>query len=215
MSWWKRSVAAASALALLSGCATGGEQTGKPLRQSKRVSPAPVEAPTLPPGTFDQAKERSELAAAQAARQAGDASKARQLAEEATNHWPGDAAAWDELKTDCQATGDTECADYAAFFRAKIDYVKPLPAKAAQLGFQSLAEEPAGPKSEGFTYDERTVETARRLWAFYHLQDTARASLDKPVDEETFSEKYPYAPALLVIGIGAGVLTGIKSLADR
>lgn len=216
MHWVKTPVIVVTITAILTGCA----QTPPPPQQAKaptpgkRVSPAAVEAPTLPAGSFDQAKEHAELAAAQVARMAGRTAEARAAAEAATEHWPGDVAAWAELETDCRAAGDTACAQYAAFFDAKVEFVANLPPHAAVLGFQNIAEEPVGTKVSGMTYDQKTVDTARRLWAFYNVQDPMAGRRDEPM-AETFSDKYPYGPALLAAGIGAAVLTGVKAAASK
>ncbi len=215
-SCWKTFFAATAALALLAGCSESATQQAKAPTSSKHSSPAPVEPPTLPAGSFDQAKAQAELTTAQAAREAGNAAEARRQAEAAVDHWPGDPAAWAELQTDCQSLADVECSRYAAFFQAKIEFLKGLPARAGVLGFQNIAEEPTGTKAGAYTYDERTIVTARRLWAFYHQQDPMAAKRDQPMDEEpSFAEEYPYAPAVLVIGAGAGLLTAAKSLANK
>ncbi len=210
-------VTMATVLALLAGCSgTAEQQQAKATPRPKHVSPAPVPPPTLPPGSFDEAKAKSELAAARDAREAGKAADARHLAEAAIEHWPGDPAAWAELQSDCQSLGDVQCRRYADFFRAKVEFVKTLPARAGVLGFQNIAEAPTGTKSGDYTYDDKTTATARRLWAFYHQEDPMTATRNKPMNEEpSFAEKYPYAPALLVGGIGAGLLTAAKSVANK
>ncbi len=216
MNGWKKSLVLTCVVALLAGCAEAPQQQAKAPSAHRHVSPEPVEPPTLPPGSFDHAAAAGELAAAGAARQAGNPALARQAAEAAVDHWPADRAAWQELQTDCQALGDASCVQYAAFFGAKIEFVATLPAKAAVLGFQSMVETVEDEEDEGGNprYDPRTVDMARRLWAFYHVEDIAASTPQQPT-EPSFSEKYPYAPMLLVGGIVGGLLTGIKTLANK
>jgi hypothetical protein len=202
-----------TAAALLAGCA---ETPPPAVAQSKHrhVSPAPVEPPAFPPDSFDQARSGGDLAAAIAARQAGDPAAARARAEAALEAWPVELAAWEELETDCRLLADRSCEQYAAFFHAKIAFTAELPVRVATLGFQTIAENPVGTKTEAMVYDDSTIAMARRLWAFSARRDPSRMHSDSPV-EESFSEKYPYAPALLVIGVGAGLLSGIKALANQ
>jgi type II secretory pathway pseudopilin PulG len=207
-------MAAATSLALLVGCGGGSQPPLAAAPSARHVSPAAVEPPVLPAGSFDQAKERAELAAAQAARQAGDGAQARAQAEAAVAHWPSDLAAWDELQADCQALKDESCRQHAAFFRAKVEFVSGLAPRVAVLGFQTIAEEPPGTRVGGFTYDQATIDTARRLWAFYHSIDPLNAQRQE-AEGETFTERYPYGPTALAIGIVAGVLTLAKELANK
>ena len=106
-----------------------------------------------------------------------------------------------ELQTDCQALNDDPCRHYAAFFRAKIDFVSTLPARAAVLGFQTIAEEPVGRTTgTAITYDQKTVDMARRLWAFYNANDPLKGRRDAP-DGPSFYDEYPmprrWSPAAL------------------
>jgi hypothetical protein len=209
-----RTVAAISVLVLLAGC-VGPQEEARAPREHRHASPAPVEAPTLPPGSFDRAKAAAELTQARAARDEGDPAAARRAAEAAVDHWPGNPAAWVELQTDCQVLNDTTCENQAAFFRAKVEFVSTLPARAAQLGFQNIAEEEPGTVVGNITLDQASLDKARRLWAFYATQDPMTAKLEVPPDEETFMQRNPYVPMLLVAGVVGGVLTGVKSLANR
>jgi hypothetical protein len=210
MGWGKAVVVTAVVAALLAG----GGQPAWAQQAGRRPSPAPVAPPSVPPGTFDQAKEQSELAAAQAARAAGNAGQARPLAEAAIGHWPGDAGAWGELAADCQALKDDTCRQRAAFFQAKVDYVNSLPARVAVLGFQNLAEEPVGTSTTGIVYDQQVIDTARLLWAFYNTRDAMLAQREAP-PEPSFADEYPLVPMTLVVGVVAGLLTGAKSLANK
>jgi hypothetical protein len=201
-------------LALLAACADNPPPQTAAAQRGRHESPAPVEAPTLPPGSFDQAQAQAELADARAARQAGNAAEARRLATAATEHWPADTAAWEELQTDCAALKDDAGRQRAAFFLAKVDLVKDMPAHAAVLAFQNMAEEPVGSKVSGVTYDQPMVDTAHRLWAFYHTQDQLVALRTTP-REETLSEKYPYLPMGIATAVVAGLLTEAKTLANK
>jgi len=147
------------------------------------VSPPPVQIAKMPPGTFDQAREQSELAAAVSARASGDLAKARAGAESAVASWPGDAAAWKELQADCEGAKDPACALYAEFFGAKVEFVDTLPPRAAVLGFATLADSKVGTHSGNYTYDQRTLDTALRLASFYNDQDELAAvrPVPKPV----------------------------------
>jgi type II secretory pathway pseudopilin PulG len=163
---------AAAALAL-AGCERTTEIKAAGVHTS-HVSPPSVAVPRLPPGSFDRDKAHDEIAAAAAARQAGDTAHARALAEAAVAHWPADLAAWDELAADCTALKDDLCQRYAAFFRAKVDFVDALPPRIAVLGFASLADNIVGTHSGDYVYDRRTLDTALRLASFYDEQDQLR-----------------------------------------
>lgn len=140
----------------------------------EHISPPTLVVQDMPPGTFDRDKETAEVAAAKAARAAGDYAGARRSAETAIGHWPADPAAWTELAADCFAASDAACQNYAAFFRAKIDFTNTLPPRAGVLGFANIAESPVGTMSGNYRYDQRTIDTARRLEAFYDEQDPLR-----------------------------------------
>lgn len=202
-----------SALILVSACAD--DPAPKPIASLNRhASPTAVPAPVLPEGTFDQERARQSLAAAQAARQAGQLPEARHQAELAIEAWPADPAAWQLLVDICQAGGDLTCRRQADFFRAKVEYANTLPTRAAVLGFQTIVEEPEGTTGSGITYDRKSHEAATRLWAFYDAQDALKSRRGMPPsDGATFAERHPYAPAILVIGVVAGVLTEANALA--
>jgi len=166
-------VAIVATVLAVSGCTRTAEVKPSALHAT-HVSPPPVVVPRLPPGSFDRAKAQEELAAARAARLAGDAGRARAAAEAAVAHWPADLAAWDELAADCAALKDDLCQRYGAFFRAKVDFVATLPPRIAVLGFASLADNPVGTQSGNYIYDRRTLDTALRLASFYDEQDQLR-----------------------------------------
>jgi hypothetical protein len=211
--WKERGVAALSAVAMLSACA----DTPPPVAAASRhVSPAAVPAPVLPGGSFDRDHAKESLSAALAARQAGQLPEARRLAEAAVEAWPADLDAWAALADICQASGDQSCRRQADFFKAKVEYANTLPARAAVLGFQTIAEEPVGTTGSAITYDRKSLDTATRIWAFYDAQDTHRDGREMPAaTEPPFSEEYPYLPAILVGGVIAGVLTEAKSLSGK
>ena len=214
MSWWKRSVTIATAVALLAACADASEKKVAKTSSPKHVSPAPVPVPLMPAGTFDHAKEANELAAARTARASGDNLRAHGMAEAAVNHWPGDIAAWAELQAANQALGDDPGQRYADFFHNKIEYVNPLPARVAVLGFQNIAEQPPGTTAGGYVFDQRTIAMARRLEAFYNSLDPVVAQRNAPA-EPSFGDKYPYLDELGVGAVVAGVLTVAKSAANK
>jgi hypothetical protein len=210
----RTNLALATVLALLAGCAETPIKTAQVPTQHRHVSPAAVAAPELPGDSFDQARGRSQLAVAEAARLAGHPAEARQSAEASIDSWPSDSAAWTELETECRTLKDEPCQNRAGFFLAKIDYLKDLPARAAVLGFQTIAEEPLGTKSGDVVYDQKTIDLARRLWSFYDTQDPMKAMRDQS-EEDSFADRNPYAPALLTAGVVAGALTAVKSLAGK
>ncbi len=158
-----------AALGLTTACA--GQATMKKTAQHSRVSPTPELIPETAPGIFDRAAEQAELAAALAARTSGDAARAKTLAESAIGRWPGDPAAWQELAADCTALKDTQCGLYAGFFGDKVAFVNRMPPRVAVLGFQNVAEQPAGTSTGSYKHDQLTIDTARRLQAFYNFRD--------------------------------------------
>ncbi len=173
---WSGRWAVVLAVALaVAGCTRTAEIKSKlQVSPSNHVSPPPVAVPRLAAGSFDRARAESELAAAAAARQAGDVPRARSEAEAATAHWPAELAAWDELAADCTLLKDDPCQRYAAFFRAKVEFVDTLPPRIAVLGFASLADNAVGTRSGNYVYDRRTLDTALRLASFYDEQDNLR-----------------------------------------
>ena len=213
MNWFKRAVALTTALAFMAACADSPDETKKPRRVSKRQSPMAVPAPVMPAGTFDRAKEQAELSAAKSARAAGDAARARALAETAIAHWPGDQAAWDEYKADSLALNDDASVHYATFFHDKIDYVNPLPPRVAVLGFQNIAEEEVGTSDAGYTYDQRSIDMGRRLWAFYNTVDPIAPQREAQA-EDSIVDASPLLDMTVFGLITAGALTMIKSAAN-
>jgi protein involved in temperature-dependent protein secretion len=199
--------------AMLSGCADQPVTVAR-AHHRNHVSPPPVAPPTLPDDSFDQAKAEAALATAVAARRQGDLSAARAASEAALQAWPVSINAWEELYQLCGAEGDAACRRYAMFFHAKLLVLAGLPMRAASLGFETIAESPEGTHVENNVYDRQTLAMASRLWVFCSQQDPAHSKAGEPM-QESFDDAYPYAPALLVIGVGAGLLTGIKSLANK
>jgi hypothetical protein len=163
----------------------------------------------LPEGSFDKAKAEAALAAAREASSAGRKQDASKQAEAAVAAWPGDPAAWAEWAAACQAADDQSCRQMADFFRAKVDFANTIPTRAAVLGFQTLSEEPPG-RGES----PAKAEMAKRLWAFYDVQDRGK-DLRKIPEEPSFGEEYPYAAMLMVGGTVAGILTLAKTLANK
>ncbi len=211
--WKARWVVGLGALAMLSACADAPPEKLTSI-QGRHVSPAAVPAPVLPEGSFDRERARASLAAATAARQAGQLPEARHLAEAAVDAWPADLDSWQALADICQAAGDQTCRHQADFFRAKVDYANTLPTRVAVLGFQTIAEEPVGTAGSAFTYDRKSLETATRLWAFYNVQDN-RGNQPAAPTEPSFTDKYPYASAVLAVGVVAGLLTAANSFASK
>ncbi|MDR3440715.1 hypothetical protein [Telmatospirillum sp.] len=201
-------MAVVGALALLAGCADA--PPAKVAQTAGRhVSPPAVPAPQLPDDSFDRTRAAAALGAARDAERDGQTADARSKALEAIAAWPGDPAAWQELAALCQAASDKTCQNRAEFFRAKVEFANALPIRAAVLGFQTIAEEPQGGRP-----DPVKTEAARRLWAFYNVQDTRKDQRDAP-QEPSFAEEYPYGSMLIAGGVIAGVLTGAKTLANK
>ena len=198
---------------LLAGCADQQVTVAKAHHRT-HVSPPAVEPPAWPADSFDQAKADAALNAARQARLQGDPAAARLAAETALAAWPVTIDAWEELILDCRALADSQCQQYATFFHAKLLELSGLPMRAAALGFETMAENPEGTKIDNTIYDRRTLDMAERLWVFCHQKDPVRDKGGEPT-QESFDEAYPYAPALAVIGVGAGLLSGIKAVANK
>ncbi len=211
--WKGRWVAGLGVVAMLSACADAPPPKVA-AASGRHVSPASVPAPVLPEGSFDRDRAKQALTAALAARQAGQLPEARRLAEAAVDAWPADLDAWAALADICQAADDQNCRRQADFFKAKVDYANTLPARSAVLGFQTIAEEPVGTAGSAITYDRKSLDTASRLWAFYNVQDLRQDGRQVPPGP-SFSEEYPYLPAILVVGVIAGVLTTANSMAGK
>jgi type II secretory pathway pseudopilin PulG len=209
----KSAILILAAALLMAGCAEQQVTVAK-AHHRNHVSPPAVEPPEWPADSFDQAKAEAALAAARQAREQGDAAAARLSAEAALASWPVTIEAWEELRLDCQAQGDSECQHYANFFHAKLLMLSGLPMRAASLGFETIAENPEGTKVENTVYDRRTLDMAERLWVFCHQKDPVRPKNGEPM-QESFDDAYPYVPALVVIGVGAGLLSGIKAIANK
>ena len=198
---------------MLSACADTSPAKVTDDGSRRHASPPSVPAPVLPAGSFDRDRAKTALSGAAAARQASQMVEARQQAEAAVDSWPADPAAWQLLAAICQTQGDQQCHREADFFQAKVDYANTLPARAAVLGFQTIAEQPAGSAGTGLTYDQKSLDAARRLWAFYDTQDSRKSDREAPT-EMSFLEEYPYGSAALAVGIIAGALTAVKSLTN-
>lgn len=181
----------------LGACASNEDSVQNAENTSRRVSPAPIPAATVPPGAFNQAEGEALLAQSYSALQAGRFASAKSLAQHSLTVWPGDARTWDMLLKSCQGLADEDCARRALFFRDKVLFVEPLSARTAMLGFQSLAA-----SDESSRLDRQTLDMARRLEAFYNLQDPDIAQRDRQ-NPEPFLDRHPYAPMVAVIGVGA------------
>jgi hypothetical protein len=199
------------AVMLLSGCANEQVSVAR-VHHRNRVSPAAVSPPDYPADAFDQAKAAELLLASQRAREQGDLAGARQTLESALALWPVATEGWEALMEICKAQQDSGCQAYARFFHAKLLMLSGLPMRAASMGFETVAENPEGTKVDSLVYDRRLLAMAERLWVFCSKEDPSHAKAAEPT-EPSFYESYPYAPALLVIGIGAGILTGINAVA--
>jgi hypothetical protein len=163
------------AVAALAGCSRDHESKGSLFPPTaNHVSPPPVTVPQMPKGTFDEAAGHGERQAATSSRLAGNPAEARAHAEKAALFWPADLSAWDELAADCGLLKDLACQRYAAFFRAKVEFVATLPPRVAVLGFASLNAAGVVVKVGDYTYDQRTLDTALRLASFYDEQDQLR-----------------------------------------
>ena len=203
-------ISAVTAVALLSGCNDTVEVAK--VHHRNHFSPPQVPPPLWPADVFDEAKAKDQFVAAFEARDRGDWTKARAAAEAGLALWPVDIDGWEVLMAACDEQADVACQKYASFFHAKLLALNGLPMRAATLGFQNVAENQVGQHTDNFTYDKKTLDMATRLWVFCSQHDTIRHPTDEPM-EQTFDQTYPYVPVLLVIGVGAGVLTAIKSVA--
>ena len=198
-------------LVLLAACAETPAPKAVAHSTSQRSSPEAVPAPPPPPGGFDQAQAAALVSTARDRRQAGHPAEARQAATRAAELWPADTAAWSELTAACE---DSRCSQFAAFFAAKLEFLQGLPPHAAALGFQNIAEEDEGTKAGDFTYDRTALDMARRLWTFY-AQAADTEGQTTLAHEKTWGAEHPVISILGIGGTVAGVLTGIKSAANK
>lgn len=208
---WNRMVAALCALALVAGCTNAAPPKDRQTAH-RHVSPPSMPAPEPPAEGFDRARADAELAAARAADAADRAADARQKAEAAVRSWPGNVEAWEMLSVACGKAKDPACASRAAFFHDKVVFANALPARTAALGFQTVTEDAeagATPRR-----DPERAAAARRLWAFYSVEDSRRNDRQIPTDP-SFAEEYPFGTMLLAGGLVGGVLTVAKSMASK
>lgn len=207
----KSLVAAVTATALLTACSNDQVQVAK-VHHRNHFSPTEMDAPDWPADAFDETRAKAQFALAKSAADRGDWANARQAAEAGLTLWPVDIEGWETLMVACDSQGDEDCSHYATFFHAKLLTLNGLPMRVATLSFQTVADNEVGAKVDNFRYDRKTLEMATRLWAFCGQRDAIRDRNAEPT-EASFDEAYPYVPMLIVIGVGAGVLTGIKSVA--
>jgi hypothetical protein len=200
------------AASLLSACAD--RQPVTVAHHRKHVSPPAVEPPSFPAGSFNEKDAAVALGAGAESLKKGNLAAARKSTEDALALWPVATEGWGQLSDICNQQNDVDCKHYADFYLAKLVLLEGLPMRTAALGFETVAGNQVGTKADNFVYDQRTLDMANRLWAFCSSDDPANSKAPEPT-EATFNEAYPYAPALLVIGIGAGLLAGIKSVATK
>ena len=205
-------VACLLASALLAGCADNKVPVAE-AHHRKHVSPMQVEPPSWPADSFDETRAKTAFDQASAAQAKGDLASARQADEQSLSLWPVSREAWDLLSALCTAQGDADCQRYAGFYRAKLDMIDGLPMHAATLGFQTVSEAPIGSRIDSQVYDQRMHDMAVRLWVFCSQHDAVRNRNAEPV-EESLDQTYPYIPAIAIIGAVAGILSGIKALAN-
>ena len=204
-------VTAVTVMALLTACGNDPVQVAK-VHHRTHFSPTQQDAPDWPADAFNEDKAKLQFAAAKSAADKGDWANARQSAEAGLALWPVDLEGWETLIGACEAQGDDACFHYATFFHAKLLTLNGLPMRVATLSFQTVADNEVGAKVDNFRYDEKTLEMATRLWAFCGQRDSIHDRGDEPT-QASFDEAYPYVPMLIVIGVGAGILTEIKSVA--
>jgi hypothetical protein len=204
-------VSAVMAVALLAGCGNDQVEVAK-VHHRTHFSPPYVPPPLWPSDVFDEAKAKAQFDLARAARDKGEWTEARAAAEAGLALWPVEIEGWETLMAACDAQEDVACQHYADFYHAKLLALNGLPMRAAALGFETVAENEVGQHVDNFTYDKKTLDMATRLWVFCTQHDSVRNPTAEPT-EASLDEDYPYVPALLVIGVGAGILTGIKSVA--
>ena len=204
-------ISAMTILALLTGCSNDKVSVAE-AHHRKHFSPPTVPAPSWPADSFDEARAKPHFDAAQTAEGKQNWSVARAEAEAGLALWPIKIEAWETLMAACDAQNDEQCSHYATFFHAKLLTLNGLPVRAATMGFETVASNEVGQKVDTFIYDQKTLDMATRLWVFCSQRDTMRPASDEPT-QAAFDDEYPYVPMLIVIGLGAVVLTGIKSVA--
>ena len=207
----KSLVTAITVTALLAGCANDRTQVAK-VHHRTHFSPTGMDAPDWPADAFDESRAKTQFAAAKSAVDKHDWVNARQAAEAGLALWPVDVEGWESLIAACDGQGDEDCSRYATFFHAKLLTLNGLPMRVATLSFQNVADNEVGTKADNFRYDQKTLDMATRLWAFCGQRDAIRDRNAEPT-EASFDDAYPYVPMLIVIGVGAGILTEIKSVA--
>lgn len=188
LSQFARAAFVCAALTASFGCTRDPEVKHPGISTSSHVSPPPVAVPRLPAGTFDQARSHDGQLKAVAARLSGDLAGARHAAEAAAFDWPANLDAWTELAADCRAAGEAQCALYAEFFRAKVEFLAGQPPRVAVLGFASMAAGRIGTHSGDYVYNQRTLDTALRLASFYDEREAQRglgAPAPKPAVKPT------------------------------
>ena len=196
----------------LSACAD--QQPVTVAHHRKHVSPPAVPAPVWPPDSFDQAGAAAALKAGEAALKKGDLAGARAATDQGLALWPVAIEGWEQLIEICRQQEDEECRRAAVFFHAKLVVLDGLPMRTAELSFATVASNKPGTRVDNTVYDQRMLDMATRLWVFCSKEDPANSKAPEPT-EASFNERYPYAPALLVIGIGAGLLSGVKGIANK
>ena len=197
---------------LLTACAQ--EQPVTVVHHRQHVSPTMVAAPEWPADSFDQKIAAAKIVEGKQALDRGDLNSARAASEQALALWPVAIEGWEQLIDICGRQDDQECLFYAKFYQAKLVMLNGLPMRSAALGFQTVAENEEGGKAEGRTYDRKTLDMATRLWVFCSREDPAHSKAPEPTEPD-FMDSYPYVPVILVIGIGAGLLTAVKGVANK
>jgi hypothetical protein len=206
-------ISALTAIALLSGCSDDPVPIAR-VHHRNHFSPPQVPPPLWPGETFDEARAKEQFDVARAAKDKGDWTHARAAAEAGLALWPVDLGGWETLQAACNAQEDLACQHYADFFHAKLTSLNGLPMRSATLGFQNVADNEVGQKTDNFVYDQKTLDMATRLWVFCDQHDIVRhPDENHEPTEEAFDQVYPYVPVLIVIGVGAGVLTAVKEVA--
>jgi hypothetical protein len=206
-------ISALTAIALLSGCSDDPVPIAR-VHHRNHFSPPQVPPPLWPSETFDEARAKEQFDAARAAKDKGDWTQARAAAEAGLALWPVDLGGWETLQAACNAQEDLACQHYADFFHSKLISLNGLPMRSATLGFQNVADNQVGQKTDNFVYDQKILDMATRLWVFCDQHDIVRhPDENHEPTEEAFDQVYPYVPVLIVIGVGAGVLTAVKEVA--